>query len=119
VVAAALSVAVLPAYLILAACHSVPVARAAAMLGWLAGRALIAWSLRTQPRLPLRANLAFPRLGGSRHRRRPAGRSYPAGDAIRLSPLPAAAAGVVAGLITAAVIISAGARTALHLGSRL
>ena len=45
-VAAALTTAVLPAYLITAATASVPAARAAAVLGWLAGHALIAWTLR-------------------------------------------------------------------------
>jgi len=59
--AAALTLAVLPAYLILA--HSGATtgqARAAAVLAWLAAHALIAWMLRTQPALPWRANPAFP-----------------------------------------------------------
>jgi len=59
--AAALTLAVLPAYLILA--HSgatTSQARAAAALAWLAAHALIAWMLRTQPALPWRANPAFP-----------------------------------------------------------
>jgi hypothetical protein len=30
------------------------------VLGWLAGHALIAWTLRTQPRLSWRTSLAFP-----------------------------------------------------------
>jgi P-type Ca2+ transporter type 2C len=119
VVAAALTVAVLPAYLILAAGHSLPVARAAAVLGWLAGHALIAWSLRTQPRLPLRANLAFPGWAAAATAAGLLVALTPIGAAIRLAPLPATAAGLVAGLITAAIIISAGARSALHLGARL
>ena len=119
VVAAALTVAVLPAYLLLAAGHSLPVARAAAVLGWLAGHALIAWTLRTQPRLPLRANLAFPGWAAAATTAGLLVALTPVGAAIRLAPLPATAAGLVAGLITAAVIISAGARTALHLGARL
>jgi Ca2+-transporting ATPase len=119
VVAAALSIAVLPGYLILAAGHSLPVARAAAVLGWLAGHALIAWSLRTQPRLPLRANPAFPAWAAAATAAGLLASLTPAGDAIRLAPLPATAAGLAAGLITAAVTIAASARAALHLGTRL
>jgi SAM-dependent methyltransferase len=59
--AAALTIAVLPGYLLLG--HSTATigqARAAAVLAWLAAHALIAWTLRTQPGLPWRANPAFP-----------------------------------------------------------
>jgi Ca2+-transporting ATPase len=59
--AAALTLAVLPAYLLVS--HSGATtgqARAAAVLAWLAAHALIAWMLRTQPALPWKANPAFP-----------------------------------------------------------
>jgi len=59
--AAALTLAALPAYLILAHTGATTgQARAAAVLAWLAAHALIAWMLRTQPALPWRANPAFP-----------------------------------------------------------
>jgi Ca2+-transporting ATPase len=61
VTAAALTLAVLPAYLLLTGTGATPgQARAAAVLAWLAAHALIAWTLRTQPGLPWRANPAFP-----------------------------------------------------------
>ena len=59
--AVALTLAVLPAYLMLAHTGATTgQARAAAVLAWLAAHALIAWMLRTQPALPWRANPAFP-----------------------------------------------------------
>lgn len=119
VVAAALTIAVLPTYLLLATGHPLPVARAGAVLGWLAGHALIAWSLRTQTRLPLRSNLAFPGWAAAATAVGLLITLTPIGDAIRLAPLPATAVGIVAALIAAAIIVSAGARTALHLGARL
>src|SRR6266487_3963290 len=57
----AVTLAVLPAYLLLAhAGATTGQARAAAVLAWLAAHALIAWMLRAQPALPWRANPAFP-----------------------------------------------------------
>jgi len=59
--AVTLTLAVLPAYLLLAhAGATTGQARAAAVLAWLAAHALIAWMLRAQPALPWRANPAFP-----------------------------------------------------------
>ena len=59
--AVTLTLAVLPAYLLLAHTGaSTGQARAAAVLAWLAAHALIAWTLRTQPALPWKANPAFP-----------------------------------------------------------
>ena len=113
-VAVALTVAVLPTYLILSTGHSLPVARSGAVLGWLAGHALIAWSLRTQPRLPLRANPAFPGWAAAAAAVGLLVTLTPIGDAIRLAPLPATAIGLVAGLIAAAVLVTVAARTAAH-----
>ncbi|MFZ5850484.1 MAG: cation-translocating P-type ATPase, partial [Actinomycetota bacterium] len=59
-VAAALTAATLPAYLLAARAGTLPQARAAAVLGWLAAHALVAWALRARPGLPPRANPAFP-----------------------------------------------------------
>jgi Ca2+-transporting ATPase len=56
-----LTLAVLPAYLLLAHTGATTgQARAAAVLAWLAAHALIAWTLRTQPALPWRVSPAFP-----------------------------------------------------------
>ncbi|MFU8853564.1 cation-translocating P-type ATPase [Micromonospora sp. SL1-18] len=58
-VAATLTAATLPCYLLLTHAGT-EAARSGAVLGWLAGHALIAWMLRTQPWLSWRVNPAFP-----------------------------------------------------------
>ena len=59
--AAALILAVLPPYLILTGSGGdVGLGRAAAVFAWLAGHALIAWTLRARPTLSWRRNPAFP-----------------------------------------------------------
>jgi Cation transporting ATPase, C-terminus len=60
VTAAALTVAVLPAFLIIRARSGTGMAIAAAVAGWLIASVAIAWSLRARPALPLRRNVAFP-----------------------------------------------------------
>ncbi|MGI8537995.1 MAG: cation-translocating P-type ATPase [Mycobacteriales bacterium] len=57
-VAGALTVAVLPAFLLVGS--SSQSARAAALAAWLCGHALVAWSLRADAGLALRRNVAFP-----------------------------------------------------------
>ncbi len=111
-VAAAMTIATLPGYLLLAGGHGLPVARSAAVLGWLAGHALIAWSLRTQPRLPLHANPAFPGWAAAAAAVGLLVTLTPIGGAIRLGALPGTGVGLVAGLIAAAVLVAAGARVA-------
>jgi Ca2+-transporting ATPase len=82
---ATLTFAVLPAYLVLTAVAAgIGQARAGAVLAWLAVHALIAWTLRTQPRLPWTGQSHLPRLGcrgraGRTRRRHHAGRrAHPA-----------------------------------------
>ena len=114
-VAAALTAAVLPAYLLTAAGASLPAARAAAVLGWLAGHALIAWTLRAQPRLPLRANPAFPGWALAAASTGLAVTLTPLGGFLRLAPLTGTAAALTAaGIVIAAMLaITAGRRLAL------
>ena len=56
----ALTVATLVAYLLVRPLSGTAAASAAAIAGWLSAHAAIAWTLRLRPRLPLRANPAFP-----------------------------------------------------------
>ena len=118
-VAAALIVAVLPAYLLVASSVSLPVARAAAVLGWLAGHALIAWTLRAQPRLPLRANPAFPGWALAAAATGLAVTLTPLGGFLRLAPLAGTAAALTVAGILAAVMLAVGAGRKLALPVRL
>jgi Ca2+-transporting ATPase len=114
-VAAALATAVLPAYLIMATTASLPAARAAAVLGWLAGHALIAWTLRAQPRLPVRSNPAFPGWALAAALTALAVTLTPLGGFLRLTPLTATATAITAtGILTATILaIIAGRKLAL------
>ena len=58
--AISLTVAVLPAFLIVHSRWGTDMAIAAAVAGWLVANVAIAWSLRARPSLPLRRNIAFP-----------------------------------------------------------
>ncbi len=68
--AVALTVAVLPAFLLVHARSGTGMAIAAAVAGWLIANVAIAWSLRARPGLPLRRNVAFPVWAARRARRR-------------------------------------------------
>ncbi|MFG2041584.1 cation-translocating P-type ATPase [Dactylosporangium sp. NPDC048998] len=100
-VAATLILATLPGYLLLAHTH-LSAARAAAVLGWLAGHAAIAWTLRTRPGLSWRANPAFPAWAAIATLTGLIVALTPAGQLIHLSaPSAAALAGVGAAVLTA------------------
>jgi P-type Ca2+ transporter type 2C len=117
VTAAALTTAVLPAYLLLR--DDPGVARSAAVLAWLAGHALIAWTLRARPALPWRRNFAFPAWAAAAIVAGLAVTTTHAGDLIHLTPLTGHAAVVVAACVAVAVLVAAIGRWLLHLGSRL
>jgi Ca2+-transporting ATPase len=63
-IAATLTLAVLPAYLLTIG-EGAEQARTAAVLVWLAGHALVAWSVRSQPGLAWTTNPAFPAWAGA------------------------------------------------------
>jgi Ca2+-transporting ATPase len=113
--AATLTLAVLPAYLILA--HSgltAGQARAGAVLAWLAAHALIAWMLRTRPALPWRANPAFPAWAIAALATGTVLTLTPAGQLIGLQAIPARWLPAVAGLVLLATLAArAAARTPL------
>jgi Ca2+-transporting ATPase len=56
----AMTAAAVPAYLIVEARAGAAAGTAAALVAWLLGHTAVAWTLRMDPRLPLRANVAFP-----------------------------------------------------------
>jgi Ca2+-transporting ATPase len=118
VVAATLSLATLPGYLLLA--HtSTPVARAAATLGWLAGHALIAWTLRTQPGLSWRINPAFPAWAAIATTAGLVFAFTPAGQLIHLAPLTTAGIAITATSIALAVTTAWALGRILRLPQRL
>ncbi|MGI8535170.1 MAG: cation transporting ATPase C-terminal domain-containing protein [Mycobacteriales bacterium] len=113
-VAVALTVAVLPAYLI--AGPDTQTARAAAIGAWLAGHALIAWSLRADPRLALRRNLAFPAWALAAVVVGLAVAATPLAATLGLSALDPGKLGIVAATVLGAVVVAGGSRRLLRLG---
>jgi Ca2+-transporting ATPase len=117
--ATALTVAVLPAFLIIHARSGTGMAIAAAVAGWLVANVAIAWILRARPGLPLRRNVAFPVwalvalaaafLLSLTH----------AGSTLGVEPLTSAALRITAGVAAAGVAIAAAGRVALSLSRRL
>ena len=108
--AAALTLAVLPAYLLLAHLGATTgQARAAALLAWLAAHALIAWTLRTQPALPPKANPAFPAWAAAALAAGAVLTLTPASQLIHLQPPPARWLPAVAALV---ILATAAAWTA-------
>jgi len=117
--AVALTVAVLPAFLIIHARSGTGMAIAAAVAGWLVPSVAIAWSLRARPGLPLRRNVAFPAwalvalvaafiLSLTR-----------AGATLGVKPLTADAVRITVGVAAIGVTIAAAGRVALSLSRRL
>ncbi|MEV6931541.1 cation-translocating P-type ATPase [Dactylosporangium sp. NPDC051485] len=117
-VAVTLTVAVLPGYLLLA--HDSPaMARAAGVLGWLAGHALIAWTLRTQPGLSWRTSAAFPVWAVTATFVAVVATLTPAGRLLHLAPLNGRDVAVVALTIAIAVGLATAGGRALRLPDRL
>jgi Ca2+-transporting ATPase len=119
VTAAALTVAVLPAFLLVEHRWGVDMAIAAAVAGWLVANVAIAWSLRAQPRLPLRRNVAFPvwavvavaaAIGLS---------LTEAGATLGVDPLTAGAVRITVAVAAVGVAVAAAGRVALSLSRRL
>lgn len=118
--AGSLTLAVLPAYLILAGSGATTgQARAAAVLAWLAAHVLIAWMLRTQPGLSWKVNPAFPAWAAAALTAGIAAALTPAGRIIGLQPVPARWLPLVGGLVLAATFAAAAAARAPLLARRL
>jgi len=117
--AATLTLAVLPAYLILADSGATTgQARAAAALAWLAAHALIAWMLRTRPALPWRANPAFPAWAAAALAAGIIFALTPASQLIGLQPLPLRWLPAIAGLVLLATLAARAAASPMRLLAR-
>lgn len=101
-IAAALTLAALPAYLLLID-EGREVARSGALMGWLSGHALIAWTLRTRPALSWRVNPAFPLWAATAIAAGLILTLTSAGTAFHLDPIPPAGLVTVAATVTVAV----------------
>jgi Ca2+-transporting ATPase len=118
--AAALTLAVLSAYAVTVGLGApVGEARAAAVLAWLSAHALVAWTLRTQPRLPWKANPAFPAWAAAAVLAGLAAAVTPAGTLVQLSPLRPAALAVVALTVSGAILASIAATRLVRTLKRL
>jgi len=119
-VAAALTAITLPTYLITAAdTTDVDVARAATVLAWLAGHALIAWTLRAQPALAWTANPAFPIWAATATVAGVLVACTPIGALVELGGLPVAALGPIALLVLATSAATAVLTRVLRLRTQL
>jgi P-type Ca2+ transporter type 2C len=117
--AAALTVAVLPAFLIVHARSGAGMAIAAAVAGWLIANVAMAWSLRARPGLPLRRNIAFPVWALVALVAAFMLSLTQAGAALGVEPLTAGALRITAGVAAVGVAIAAAGRVALSLSRRL
>ena len=117
--AAALTVAVLQTYLLVQAQWGTDMAIAAAVAGWLTSNTAVAWTLRAQPRLAWRYNVAFPAWALIAIASAAVLSLTEAGAGLGVDPLTAAAAGITAGVAAAGVALAAAGRAALSLSRRL
>jgi P-type Ca2+ transporter type 2C len=110
---------VLPAYLLTVRGSDIDTTRTAAVLAWLAGHALIAWTLRTQPGLSWAANPAFSAWAATAIGTALLLALTPLGRLVHLAPWPPDALGPLAGLLLAAVAVAMLLRHLLGLNQRL
>jgi Ca2+-transporting ATPase len=117
-VAAALTLATLPCYLLLTHAGT-EAARSGAVLGWLVGHALIAWTLRTQPWLSWRANPAFPAWAATAVAAGLLLAATGAGRLVHLTPLTGGQLATVAVVVVAAVVAAFAIERLIRLSRRL
>jgi P-type Ca2+ transporter type 2C len=117
--AAALTVAVLPAYLIVHARWGTDMAIAAAVGGWLTANTAVAWTLRAQPGLAWRRNVAFPAWALIAIASAAVLSLTGAGATLGVDPLTPAATAITIGVAALGVALAAAGRAALSLSRRL
>ncbi len=117
--ALALTVAVLPAFLIVRAGSGTGMAIAAAVAGWLIANVAVAWSLRARPGLPLRRNIAFAAWALVALIAAAILSLTQAGAALGVEPLTAGALGITAAVAAVGVAVAVAGRAALSLSQRL
>lgn len=119
VTAAALTVAVLPAFLIVHHQSGAGMAIAAAVAGWLIANTAIAWNLRARPGLPLRRNIAFPAWAIVALIAAVTLSLTHAGATLGVQPLTAGALGITVGVAAIGVATATAGRITLSLSRRL
>ena len=117
--ALALTAAVLPAFVIVYEVAGAATGTAAATAAWLVAHTAIAWTLRTRPGLPLRANVAFPAWALVAALTAAVFALTPVGEVIGIEPLTAAGLAVTLAVAAAGVAVAAVGRRALALPERL
>ena len=117
--AAALIVAVLPTFLIVHQRWGTDMAIAAAVGGWLSANTAVAWTLRAQPRLPWRRNVAFPAWALVALASAGVFSLTEAGATLGVEPLTPAATVITIGVAAAGVAVAVAGRIALSLSRRL
>jgi Ca2+-transporting ATPase len=117
--AVALVAAVLPSFLIVHERWGTDMAIAAAVGGWLTANTVVAWTLRAQPLLPWRRNVAFPAWALVAVASAAVLTLTEAGAALGVEPLTAAAAGITLGIAAAGCALGVAGRVALSLSRRL
>jgi P-type Ca2+ transporter type 2C len=117
--ATALTVAVLPTFLIIHARSGAGMAIAAAVAAWLPVNVATAWSLRARPGLSWRRNVAFPVWALTALVAAFVLSLTRAGAALGVKPLTPSSLRITAGAAAAGVAIAATGRVALALSRRL
>jgi Ca2+-transporting ATPase len=117
--AASLTVAVLPAFLIVRGRSGAGMAIAAAVAAWLIANVAIAWSLRARPGLPLRRNVAFPAWALAALAAAFVLSLTQAGAALGVRPLTPAAVLITAAITAVGVAVAVAGRVALAVPRRL
>ena len=117
--AAAMTAAVLPAFLIVHSRWGIDMAVAAAVAGWLLANVAVAWTLRARPGLALRRNLAFPGWALIAAASAAVLCLTQAGATLGVDPLTVGAAGITLAAGIAGVALAAAGRAALSLSRRL
>jgi P-type Ca2+ transporter type 2C len=115
----AMTVAVLPSFLIVHERSGTDMAIAAAVGGWLTANTGVAWALRAEPGLPWRRNVAFPAWGAVAIVSAAVFSLTGAGASLGVEPLDATASGITVAVAAAGVAVAAGGRAALKLSRRL
>jgi Ca2+-transporting ATPase len=115
----ALTVAVLPTYLLVHARWGTDMAIAASVAGWLVANTAIAWTLRARPRLALRRNVAFPAWALTAIVSAAALSLTEAGATLGVEPLTPGATAITIGVAAAGIAVAVGGRAVLALSQRL
>ena len=92
---------------------------AAAVGGWLTANTAVAWTLRAQPRLPWRRNVAFPAWALVALASAAVFALTDAGATLGVEPLTPAATVITIGIAAAGVAVAVAGRVALSLSRRL